>query len=251
MISYAQNFEDVMLMRVFNGKTNGFYIDVGAWHPVNHSVTKYFYDLGWSGINVEPAEKYAKLLDKQRLRDINLRCVVGDSSDVVSYWEVPGSGASTTLHDSWGKVVEQGSLADGTVQRKVECRALSEICAQYAKEKEVDFLKIDVEGAERSVIASGDWKKYRPIVVIVEAVAPFSNTPNHAEWEDLLKQSGYVFAYFDGLNRFYVRKESVELLPCFSVPPNVFDGFRRYEDTGKWYKRFSFGRLWLAIGIGF
>jgi len=57
LISYAQNFEDVMLARVFHGRKNGFYVDVGAADPINLSVTKWFYDLGWSGINVEPNRK--------------------------------------------------------------------------------------------------------------------------------------------------------------------------------------------------
>ena len=54
MISYSQNFEDVLLNRFFKGKEEGFYIDVGAFDPVFLSDTKHFYDLGWSGINIEP-----------------------------------------------------------------------------------------------------------------------------------------------------------------------------------------------------
>ena len=37
MISYAQNFEDVMLARVFAGRSDGFYVDVGAADPINLS----------------------------------------------------------------------------------------------------------------------------------------------------------------------------------------------------------------------
>ena len=71
MISYAQNFEDVMLARAFAGKTEGFYVDVGAMDPVDGSVTKYFYELGWSGINIEPDEEYYKRLVADRKRDCN------------------------------------------------------------------------------------------------------------------------------------------------------------------------------------
>ena len=57
MVSYAQNHEDVLLRRVFPDEPNGFYIDVGANDPVRDSVTKHFYDRGWHGINIEPAER--------------------------------------------------------------------------------------------------------------------------------------------------------------------------------------------------
>lgn len=53
-ISYAQNYEDVMLWRALKHIANGFYIDVGAAWPDKHSVTKAFYDRGWRGINIEP-----------------------------------------------------------------------------------------------------------------------------------------------------------------------------------------------------
>jgi hypothetical protein len=43
MISYAQNHEDVLLERCFGTQQSGFYVDVGAWEPVLHSVTQHFY----------------------------------------------------------------------------------------------------------------------------------------------------------------------------------------------------------------
>lgn len=54
MISYAQNFEDVMLWRALKHVKKGFYVDVGAWSPDNDSVTRFFYENGWHGINIEP-----------------------------------------------------------------------------------------------------------------------------------------------------------------------------------------------------
>jgi hypothetical protein len=53
MISYAQNFEDVMLERALAEIENGFYVDVGAWHPDLDSVTRHFFGRGWRGVNIE------------------------------------------------------------------------------------------------------------------------------------------------------------------------------------------------------
>jgi FkbM family methyltransferase len=250
MISYAQNFEDVMLNRVFKGKKDGFYIDVGAWHPVDHSVTKHFYDQGWSGINVEPSSIYWKLLKKSRPRDVNLNCAISDNREAIDYLQIPNSGASTAIASGWKVVANQGKLAKNAIKRKVECLTLEDICKQHGRDKEIDFLKIDVEGAELSVIKGGDWEAYRPRVVIVEAVAPFTNVQNHADWEDILLSKEYVFAYFDGLNRFYVREESKELLAAFSAPPHVFDGFRVYDGSGCiFHKRIKIGRFFFSVGF--
>ena len=72
-ISYAQNMEDVLLWRCFKDLENGTYIDVGANDPSEDSVTKAFYDRGWSGINIEPIQRHHDDLTAQRPRDINLR----------------------------------------------------------------------------------------------------------------------------------------------------------------------------------
>ena len=76
-VSYAQNFEDVLLWRALGGVTDGFYIDVGAAHPDIDSVTRAFYDRGWSGINIEPTPEYSLRLAAARPRDVNLRLVLG------------------------------------------------------------------------------------------------------------------------------------------------------------------------------
>ena len=53
-VSHAQNFEDVMLHRALRHVTKGFYVDIGADHPTDLSVTKAFYDRNWRGIGLIP-----------------------------------------------------------------------------------------------------------------------------------------------------------------------------------------------------
>lgn len=72
--SYAQLLEDVILYCALKDVEKGFYIDVGANDPTNDSVTKFFYDRGWHGINIEPLPDRCALLAEKRPRDINL-CV--------------------------------------------------------------------------------------------------------------------------------------------------------------------------------
>jgi hypothetical protein len=90
-------------------------------------------------------------------------------------------------------------------------------------------LKIDVEGHEREVLEGADWKLYRPRVVVVEAIKPNKPIPTHEHWESLLLSADYLFAFFDGLNRYYVRAEDRELMPLLSLPANVFDDFESFS----------------------
>ena len=70
-VSYAQNFEDVMLWRALKHVEFGFYVDVGANDPEVDSVTKLFYDNGWRGVNVEPVTQWYEKLHRERSRDVN------------------------------------------------------------------------------------------------------------------------------------------------------------------------------------
>lgn len=240
MITYAQNFEDVLLARVFRHKAYGFYIDVGAHDPVDLSVTKYFYDLGWRGINIEPVPSNHKRFLEQRPRDINLNMAAGERSGVLTLHVVrgqtpyvaDGTALSTFLDDLAPKSAEvMGGHPVEDIQ--VDVRTLAEICDASCREP-VDFLKIDVEGWEKQVLQGADFSKIRPAVIIVEATKPdvsfkgFDQLDAIAGWDDwepLLLKADYRFAYFDGLNRFYVRAEDAKtLLPLFSLPVGLYDG---------------------------
>ena len=97
MISYAQNFEDVMIARLFDAGYRGFYVDIGAAHPDFFSVTRHFYNQGWSGINVEPTFRFYPLLRKARPNDINLQCAVGNSPGRATFYEFPKLAENSTL----------------------------------------------------------------------------------------------------------------------------------------------------------
>ena len=90
--------------------------------------------------------------------------------------------------------------------------------------KEVHFLKIDVEGAEGTVLEGIDLECIRPWIILVESTEPNSPVTAHHNWEELLTSRRYEFVYFDGLNRFYISEEHANLRPAFSVPPSFFDG---------------------------
>ena len=221
-ISYAQNFEDVMLWRALKHVENGFYIDVGANDPEEDSVTKAFYDRGWHGINIEPVPEYYKRLSDQRPHDINLAMAAGASDGELTLFDVPAV-------RGWGSsdaTVAENHRKDGfeVEEMTVLVRTLTRICEEHVT-GEIHFLKIDAEGFETEVIRGMDFGKWRPWILLIEATKPNSQVINYEGWEPTLTKHEYHFTYFDGLNRYYVAEEHKILMEKLKTQPNIFDQF--------------------------
>lgn len=218
MVSYAQNGEDVVLRRAFHGQEHGFWVDVGACDPELDSVTQYFSLLGWTGVNVEPdAALYAKFV-AARPRDVNVRAAIAEDSQDRHFFPTGTRGHGTLVRE----IAEERAPKESY---NVPSMPLSDLLDRHAPVgQDIDFLKVDVEGFEKAVIASGDWKRHRPKIVVVEAVDA-EGAPTHHEWEPILLDANYGLALFDGLNRWYVRDSESVLIEKLKAPANVIDNW--------------------------
>lgn len=229
MISYAQNFEDVILNRVLRDVgAGGHYIDIGAQDPVLHSVSLAFYEKGWRGVHVEPNEAFAQKLRDARPDEEVLAVAVGLGEGPISFYEIPDTGLSTGLERN----AREAERAGHRVRRvSVPVLPLSRVLDSY-RERDIHWLKIDAEGMERQIIESWEPSNVRPWVVVVESLEPVLGstdadklTTTHEAWEPTLLRLGYEFVYFDGLNRFYLSNAKSDLRHRFSSGPCVFDDF--------------------------
>jgi FkbM family methyltransferase len=220
-ISYAQNFEDIMLWRALKHVEKGFYIDVGANDPILDSVTLAFYERGWRGINIEPMRQYFDRLCTERPEDITLPVAVSDSKGELTFFDIPDTGLSTI-----DATIAHAHIAAGrnVIEQSVPVVPLADICAEHVHGP-VHFLKIDVEGLEGAVLRGMDFHRWRPWILVVEATRPQTRITHHDEWESLVLNAGYRFSYFDGLNHYYIAEEHPELVDAFKIPPNIFDDF--------------------------
>lgn len=222
MISYAQNGEDVVLRRAFAEQAVGFWIDIGACDPVLDSVTLHFAKNGWNGINVEPdADLFAKL-QAARPADINVQVAITEDAALCDFFPTGTRGHGTLVEEIAGGRTPNASY-------KVRSMTLSALMEEFVpKHRPIDFLKIDVEGYEHAVLSSGDWKRHRPRIVLIEAVDE-RGAPTHETWEDILLSNGYVRSLFDGLNRWYCRSEEPEIIEKLIAPANVLDNWTRAD----------------------
>jgi FkbM family methyltransferase len=208
-LSYSQNLEDYHLSLAFAGQTSGTYIDVGAGHPIADNVSFWFYERGWQGIVVEPQSELAALYQRLRPRDTVVRSLIGRECGEIDFHVVDRlHGLSTTMED-----VAQKAQAFGVGYQTVRMpvTTLAKLC-ESLELGSIDFLKIDVEGAEGDVLFGCDWKQFRPKVIVAEAVIPGASGPSWQDWEPFLIAQGYRFVLFDTLNRFYVAQEHPEIM---------------------------------------
>ena len=232
-VSYAQNFEDVMLWRALRDVEHGFYVDLGAQDPLVDSVSLAFHERGWHGVHVEPSSFYAEALRRHRPGDVVIQAAVGDGASLVTFFEIPNSGISTVdpaiaeQHRQRGFVIQESKVPS------ISLSAVFDACPSDV----IHWLKIDIEGSERTALASWGTSTRRPWVVVVESTLPLSQIEAKHDWEALLLERDYRFVYFDGLNRFYVAKEKSALTSAFSSPPNVFDAFAVNGTASSWIHR--------------
>ncbi|SRR6266567_9486627 len=208
---YGQRQEDQKICELLGGENihrEGFYIDVGAWDPNKESVTRFFYEeLGFTGINIEPVTRLWNNFYPARAKDINLNCAIGKNIGKQTMKVVCNGHEITGLSTLHKQNSDNACAGRNSYEQDVEVFTLESICDTWAQGIEIDFLKIDVEGYEAEVIYSGNWAKYRPKVLCIEATVPLSDVKSDS-WDSYVRViCKYDFVYFDGLNNFYVRRE--------------------------------------------
>src|SRR5215813_1327075 len=229
-LSYSQNMEDYHLWLAFEGQRTGFYIDIGAGHPIADNVSFFFYERGWQGVVVEPQQNLVDLYLRLRPRDTSICSLIGTRADLVDFHVFAAfHGLSTTSEQN---AIAARSLGATSQTMQMPVGGLAELCKNYATTT-IDFLKVDVEGAEADVLVSGDWDRFRPKVVIMEAIAPVTGEPSWEEWEPFLLARGYRFVLFDTLNRFYVAEEQPQLAAQFPSKCAPWDSVRHMYEIGR------------------
>ena len=167
-LSYSQEGEDLVLKRLFEGRKDGFYVDIGAHHPYRFSNTALFYENGWRGINIDPNPGTAILFDRYRPRDVNLELAINNTSEPLDFY-IFNEPALNTFDSEAAAEHISSSKWELVHKISVQQKTLSEVLDRHLPQGvKIDFMTIDVEGIGYDVLTSNDWNKYLPDVVLIE-----------------------------------------------------------------------------------
>ena len=163
--SYAMDNEDTAVLNYFKDKKNGFYVDVGGYHPIHRNNTYLLYKKKWSGINIDTSQFSIDLFNHMRPDDLNYNCAISNKNEIISlFYQKELSQLSTTDKDQ-AETVFQGNIKEKAIQ----AFTLDEILNKDKfKDVKIDFLDIDVEGADLKVLEGLSFDKFKPELVCVE-----------------------------------------------------------------------------------
>ncbi len=163
--SYAMDGEDIAIDLFNKKKNNGFYVDVGAHHPIQRNNTHLLFKKGWEGINIDVNQFSIDLFNFLRPNDLNLQVAVSNKEgDILFFYQKKFSQLNTT-----DKKIAEENFQGNFQQRKVKCQTIKYILdnSKY-KNKKIDFLNIDVEGSEMKVLETLNFKIYDPSLICIE-----------------------------------------------------------------------------------
>ena len=194
-ISYSQEGEDMVLRRLFEGRRNGFYVDVGAHDPVRFSNTYFFYLQGWHGVNIDATPGSMERFASVRPRDKNIEAAISSRTQLLTYYQF-NEPALNTFSQQLAR--ERNGMAGYVVtqEQSLQTRTLGDVLEEHVPPSQrIDFLSVDVEGWDSEVLISNNWNVYRPEVILVEELpgASVDEPPaNSASVGDLLGNLGYA-----------------------------------------------------------
>ena len=159
------NKEDLNIQNYFQNKKNGFYIDVGCFHPLDRNNTYLLYLNNWRGINIDVSQFSIDLFNFLRPDDYNIKCAVSEKEQIVKIFFQKELSQLSTIDEDQAKKVFQGKIRS----KEIQAYTLNQIIEKSKyHNKEIDLLDIDAEGADFKVLLGLNFEKYKPKLICVE-----------------------------------------------------------------------------------
>jgi len=166
--SYSAFGEDRLIEYLLRHRSQGFYVDVGCCWPVDYSNTYLLYQHGWRGIAIDADPAVIKDFPTHRPRDICLHAAVGIRHEIVALHRFSDASMNTT-NLAWARAAIANPHKRPIDDIKVESWPLSELLDRHMPEATtIDFMNIDCEGDDLSVLRSNNWNRFAPELLAVE-----------------------------------------------------------------------------------
>ena len=159
------NNEDTAILDYFKDRKNGFYVDVGCYHPIHRNNTYLLHKKNWNGINIDTSQFSIDLFDYMRPKDLNYHCAISNKNEIIKLFYQKELSQISTIEKGQAESVFQGNIKE----KDIQAFTLDEILSKdkYNNSK-IDLLDVDVEGADLKVLKGLSFDKFKPELVCVE-----------------------------------------------------------------------------------
>jgi FkbM family methyltransferase len=165
--SYSMEGEDLIISQYTKNIKNGFYVDAGCYHPLHLNNTYLLHKKNWNGINIDLSEFSISLFNYLRPNDVNVNSAVSNKEgDITFYYQKQLSQITTTK-----KNISQERMQGFIKEKKIKAFSLNSILNNSKfKNRKIDFLNVDVEGADLEALQSLNFNTYKPKIICVEII---------------------------------------------------------------------------------
>ena len=157
--------EDTEILNYFKKKKNGFYVDVGCYHPIHRNNTYLLHKQDWKGINIDVSQFSIDLFNYLRPNDLNYNCAISNKNETVKIFYQKELSQLSTIENEQAKKVFQGNIKEKEIQAFTLDKILKK---DKFKDTKIDFLNIDVEGADFKVLEGLSFDKFKPELICIE-----------------------------------------------------------------------------------
>jgi len=157
--------EDTEILNYFKKKKNGFYVDVGCYHPIHRNNTYLLHKQDWKGINIDVSQFSIDLFNYLRPNDLNYNCAISNKNEIVKIFYQKELSQLSTIENEQAKKVFQGNIKEKEIQAFTLDKILKK---DKFKDTKIDFLNIDVEGADFKVLEGLSFDKFKPELICIE-----------------------------------------------------------------------------------
>lgn len=164
-VTYSQDKEDLKVLKFFKNKKKGFYVDVGCFHPIKINNTYLLYKKNWRGINIDTSKFSIELFNYLRPDDLNFNCAVSNKDKKISFYYQKDHSVLNSINKSTAAFHIKGKLKKKTLKGLKLDTIINKTKYKY---QQIDFLDIDVEGADLKVLEGLSLKKYKPKLICIE-----------------------------------------------------------------------------------
>ena len=204
------NNEDTAILKYFKDRKNGFYVDVGCYHPIHRNNTYLLHKQNWHGINIDTSQFSIDLFNYMRPKDLNYNCAISNKNEFIKLFYQKELSQLSTTEKNQAEIVFQGNIKE----KEIEAFTLDEILNRDKyKNSKIDFEEYQINGDsiyfDRSINYASATNNIRILDTINKTLSTGHYAEIHRDIDSMFIQKRALIASFKEKDTTYIHGESI------------------------------------------